>query len=141
MGKNTRDSKEDRKARKAQAAAARAAADPHANVTTYVTKRLADTTKEERDAAGVSTITACHDCDEKVVISAADLTWLRHKTAINVTCTVCTPDFPTSNGLVADDGGVAVATYIAPDGTVTETMTFETDGDMDLVFSWNPDDI
>lgn len=45
MGENTRDSKEDRKARKAQAATARAAADPHANVTRYVTKRLADTTK------------------------------------------------------------------------------------------------
>ena len=49
-------------------------------------------------------------------------------------------DFPASNGLVADDG-VAVATYIAPDGTVTETMTLETDVDMDLVFSWNPDDL
>ena len=74
------------------------------------------------------------------MISAADLTWLRHKTAINVTCTVCTPDYPTSNGPVADDG-VALATYIAPDGTVTETMTFETDGDMDLVLSWSPGNI
>jgi hypothetical protein len=49
--------------------------------------------------------------------------------------------------LVRPDGSAAHtplegdATYLAPDGIVTETMTIETDGDMDLAFSWNPDDI